>query len=375
MNTPIDPAAPATASPFDNPQNGAPAIAAAPPSPFEFTGTGSEYFRIWIVNLALTIVTLGIYSAWAKVRRLQYFYRNTSLLGNSFDYHGDPIAILKGRIIGIGLLVAYNATAAFSVALGLLVFVLLIAVLPWLIQRSICFKLHNSSYRGLRLRFNGSMGGAYAAFLGWPILGYLTLGLLFPFAHQRIKAYQHNNSAYGSAQFKFTADVGPFYLVYLKMLGMALVPMIVFGIVAGGMGLFAAMDPQARDPAKIGTAMIKFFIAIMALYLVLFLVLGPWFAARMQNLVWNRTALGPHVFSSWVRARDLLAIYLTNFILVVITLGLYKPFADIRLAKYRLTHMAVTPQGNLDDFFAHEQQAVNALGEETANVFDVDISF
>ena len=27
---------------------------------FEFTGKGWEYFRIWIVNLLLTIVTLGI---------------------------------------------------------------------------------------------------------------------------------------------------------------------------------------------------------------------------------------------------------------------------------------------------------------------------
>src|SRR5690348_8005620 len=92
---------------------------------FEFTGRGGEYFRIWIVNLALTIITLGIYSAWAKVRRLQYFYRNTTLYGSSFDYHGDPIAILKGRIIGVGLLVLYNVTFAFNVLLGFIVFVLL----------------------------------------------------------------------------------------------------------------------------------------------------------------------------------------------------------------------------------------------------------
>ena len=70
--------------------------------PVSFTGTGGEYFKIWIVNLALTIVTLGVYSAWAKVRRLQYFYRHTRLAGAGFDYHGDPIAILKGRIIARG---------------------------------------------------------------------------------------------------------------------------------------------------------------------------------------------------------------------------------------------------------------------------------
>jgi uncharacterized membrane protein YjgN (DUF898 family) len=62
--------------------------------PFEFRGSGAEYFRIWIVNLLLTIVTLGIYSAWAKVRRLRYFYGNTYLDGHSFEFHGRPLAIL-----------------------------------------------------------------------------------------------------------------------------------------------------------------------------------------------------------------------------------------------------------------------------------------
>mgnify|MGYP003342959055 CR=1 FL=1 len=96
-----------------------PEASSTPNGQIEFTGNGSEYFRIWIVNLALTILTLGIYSAWAKVRRLQYFYRNTALMGHGFDYHGDPVAILKGRITGIVLLVAYNGAFAVSMRLGL----------------------------------------------------------------------------------------------------------------------------------------------------------------------------------------------------------------------------------------------------------------
>jgi Zn-dependent protease with chaperone function len=71
--------------------------------PFEFRATGAEYLRIWIVNLLLTIVTVGIYSAWAKVRRLRYFYGSTALDGASFEYHGKPLAILKGRLITVGV--------------------------------------------------------------------------------------------------------------------------------------------------------------------------------------------------------------------------------------------------------------------------------
>ncbi|MFP5306510.1 MAG: DUF898 family protein, partial [Gammaproteobacteria bacterium] len=57
------------------------AYVATRPERLQFSGSGGEYFRIWIVNLLLSVLTLGIYSAWAKVRRMQYFYRNTTLAG------------------------------------------------------------------------------------------------------------------------------------------------------------------------------------------------------------------------------------------------------------------------------------------------------
>ena len=81
-------------------------MSASPPQvsgEITFTGEGREYFRVWIVNLALSVATLGVYSAWAKVRRLQFFYRHTRLDGASFDFHGQPLAILKGRIVALGL--------------------------------------------------------------------------------------------------------------------------------------------------------------------------------------------------------------------------------------------------------------------------------
>ena len=82
--------------------------------PLRFVGSGSEYFRIWIVNLLFIVVTVGIYSAWAKVRKLQYFYRNTQLAGAAFDFHGSPLKILLGRVIAVALFVAYNYSFQFS---------------------------------------------------------------------------------------------------------------------------------------------------------------------------------------------------------------------------------------------------------------------
>jgi len=340
-----------------------------------FTGKGSEYFRIWIVNLALTVVTLGIYSAWAKVRRLKYFYLNTSLADSSFDFHGDPLAILKGRMIAVVLLLAYQFSGMISPYIGLLTMALLALIFPWLIVRSLRFKLHNSSYRGLRCSFRGGTGQGYIAFLLFPLLTLITLYLLAPLAHQRIKRYQHGNSWYGNTRFAFTAGSGAFFGLYLKLLGLVMLVMV---LVAGGASLLHpvgfASHGELSEEAKASLA--TFILAVVTgIYLLLFLLLGPWFSARVQNLVWNHTTLGPHRFISRVQARRLLWIYLGNFIGILLTLGLFKPYADIRLARYRLQQMGLVPAGDMEGIMADQQQATTATGEEAADLFDIDISF
>ncbi len=86
--------------------------------PFTFTGSTREYFGIWIVNVLLTLVTLGVYSAWAKVRRQRYFHGSTRLAGASFDYHAKPIRILIGRVIVLAMLVGYNLAPHFLPVVG-----------------------------------------------------------------------------------------------------------------------------------------------------------------------------------------------------------------------------------------------------------------
>jgi uncharacterized protein DUF898 len=73
-----------------------------------FTGRGAEYFRIWVVNLLLTLLTLGVYSAWAKVRKARYLRQNTRLDGHVFDFHGKPLAIFRGRLVALVLFGAYT---------------------------------------------------------------------------------------------------------------------------------------------------------------------------------------------------------------------------------------------------------------------------
>jgi uncharacterized membrane protein YjgN (DUF898 family) len=132
----------------------------------EFTGSGSEYFRIWIVNLLLLMVTAGIYYPWAKVRRLRYFYGNTVVGGEPLGFHADPTKLLKGYLL-VGLLfMLYSAAGKFSATAGFIAFLIVAALWPALLKSSMQFRMANTSWRGLRFGFKGSLEGAYR----WPTL-------------------------------------------------------------------------------------------------------------------------------------------------------------------------------------------------------------
>jgi uncharacterized membrane protein YjgN (DUF898 family) len=337
------------------------------PERIAFIGSGSEYFRIWIVNLLLTIVTLGIYSAWAKVRRMRYFYDNTRLAGSSFEYHGDPIAILKGRIVAVLLFGGYNVALRYSPVAGLVMLAVLVSLFPWLLWKSLQFKLGNSSYRGIRFGFRGTAGRAYFVYLVLPFLALLSLYMAMPFAHQRMKKFQHEESRYGATHFSFDASVGSFYIVYLIGLGVMLAGLVGLGLAFSG--TLIAIIAGAKGAAVATTMMILIF----AVYAWMFMLI-PVMMTLMQNLVWNHTKLGEHRFTSEMKWTRVAFIAITNVIGVVLTLGLFMPFAHVRMLKYRLESMSLVPHGNLDDFVAAAKTESTAAGEGMADIIGFDLS-
>ena len=184
-------------------------------TPIIFKGKASEYFGIWIVNLLLSLVTLGIYSAWAKVRRKKYFYNNTLIDNVGFDYHANPIAILKGRIIALILFALYVYGKGSSPILAGILVLLFFVFLPWLIVRGSIFNSRNTSHRGLRFDFVGTVNKAARVFIGLPMLTIFTLGLIWPYIAHEKSQFLMSNHRFGLSQFEMRRVVKGFYKIYL----------------------------------------------------------------------------------------------------------------------------------------------------------------
>jgi uncharacterized membrane protein YjgN (DUF898 family) len=354
-----------------------------------FSGTGAEYFRIWIVNLLLTIVTLGIYSAWAKVRRLQYFDRNTALDGAAFDFHGEPVAILKGRIVAVVLVAAYQTAFGFSLVAGLAVFGVLLLVLPYLLRGALRFRLRNTSWRGLPFAFTGTTGGAYATFVP-PMLLFMAPALLaamvarngpqppspwfalffllylaWPTLHAAVKRYQHAHVRFGGADSTYTLKLVRFWPPYLMAFA------IMFGI---GVALAVIVGVSVKLVPKGGVGMLITFVPLTLGYLG-FLAIFPFLQGRLGNLVWSHTSFPGVTIASDMTFGGLLKLHAVNGLLTVLTLGLFRPFAAVRAHRYVLAHLHVSASIDIDALLdAGEHDRVNAVGDGAADFAGFDVS-
>jgi uncharacterized membrane protein YjgN (DUF898 family) len=356
-----------------------------------FTGSGAEYFRIWAINLTLTICTLGLYGAWAKVRRLQYFYQHTLLDGSAFDYTANPVSILFGRVLALGLLVVYYLAFEYSAHAGLAVTLSLAAVLPYLLWQSNRFKARNTRLRGLEFGFEGSLRDAYrvympviviafgpsaaAAYLLGPkgdywVLLLSALGMLmFPIFHAVFRRYVQSNLRFGNARFVFTAKSADFARVWGWSLGAMLLLVLLAGLLS-----FAIVAIGAVILGKGRTAPWMGVTLTLAMAWLIFALMGSYLTARFQRLVWDKTAVGDVALHCVVSARRFMRIQCMNTLWVILSLGLYRPFAAIRLTKFRLECVSASGLERLDTVAAGAGQSRRgALGESAAELFDMDV--
>lgn len=369
--------------------------------PLRFTGSGSEYFRIWIVNLLLTLLTLGLYYPWAKVRRLRYFHGNALVGEHPFGFHADPRKMLRGYLLVALLLVLYSAAGHFSPTAGFVAFVILAAVWPALLKSSMQFRLANTSWRGLRFRFRGTLKGAYAAWLPFflpglivvgalvavpdqeqppPWYGFLTIGVMLaffafvPWVWWRLKKYQHDHYAYAGEQTTLRTGVGSFYGVFAETAGIGAAAMTLTLVAVVGAVMLSIGGLREAGAGKAGLVAIVTVIAIFVAMLGAQLVPRPYFTAKMQNLLWSRTASRAVAFESSLRFVPLFGLTLKNWLLIVLTLGLYWPFAAVATQRMRVEAvtllLSVDPQRLVERAAAAEGEAA---GDAAGDLFGMDI--
>ncbi len=155
--------------------------------PFVFHGQAGRYFVICLVNVILSVITLGIFIPWAWVRNHRYLCENMEVNGVRFAYHGRGITIfLSWLLIFIVLLIVSLALAIFAPGcegLETLVFVIL---LPVMFIRGLNYHANMTSFATIRFGVQCNLLRGWWIMLGLPLLIYVITAVVFSVLGSRL---------------------------------------------------------------------------------------------------------------------------------------------------------------------------------------------
>jgi uncharacterized membrane protein YjgN (DUF898 family) len=364
-----------------------------------FTGSGSEYFRIWAVNLLLILLSCGLYLPFAKIRRIRYLYANTLIDGEALAFHGDAWKMFRGFLLLAVLMLAYTFAGEFSPAAALPAFLLLCAVWPALWRAAMQFRLGNTSWRGLRLGFEGSLAAAYLAYLPvavpmalsvlltpdgsgpsadpgmnaqfWFWMSSLGTGLAAPWSTALIKRYQHGGYRVAGERSQVLLRTRSVYFVGLKTVLLGAVMLFFAILCAVVLGSLLALVFTGKIDGK-GNGVYHGLGMMAAVYLFGGSVVLSYYASRTQNLVWSNTRTASLRFRS--ELSGLMGLTLKNWLLIVATLGLYRPFAVIDTTRLRLQAVRIETITEPDTWVAPPQpRRSDASGDVAGDFFGMDV--
>ena len=356
---------------------------------FRFEGNTSDYYRIFVTNTLLTVITLGIYSAWAKVRNKRFFYGNTYLGQHNFDFDADPIAILISRLILLVLLLVFvfgdSIIGSLYSGIGVLSLVVL-CLLPFAVVRGRSFNARHTTHRSVRFCYDKIYMPSVSLFLAYfvPIIivsiltykesteallllvinAYILLitPAYFYFKH-RIHINQLN---FGKLSFSYKAKLRDYYKIVL----VALLFFFALGTVANIVNLiiFGAIVNEDSSLS---------FVIILIFGLLAYLVFFGTFRSRIVELFYSSIEFdeGSKVISK-IRSKEyFLKYFLVNTIALVFSLGMLLPWVRIRTWRYVSEQISFLPSRKTGVVLTCPDREISPIAGEFADISDFDLDF
>jgi uncharacterized membrane protein YjgN (DUF898 family) len=339
--------------------------------PVLFKGDADDFGRMWLRHLVLILLTGGLYLPWARVRSQRFLMRHTRVAGHRLDYHEPAKGLLPRYGLALCLVLGVAGAWAGSDMAGMLALSLALSVWPLLMFMSLSHRIAHISWGRRRLAFDGTCQAVYRAMwaplagggmLAWLLMaaaivhhpaGWLGWGLALALWLLAMPVF-----AWGWFRFRQThLRLGPLHLMWqgtLPAVQMLFVRTLVWAVLTSvlsvgvaAMALAGLLQVQGRLHAGV-----QILLALGCVLGVCAAVL-PYAQARLQNLVWNKSGGRYLRFRSKLSVSGYVGLQCRHGLLLVLTLGLYWPWAVVASRRMRTHALQVCARIDADVLKAH----------------------
>ncbi|MEW6324735.1 MAG: YjgN family protein [Nitrospirota bacterium] len=335
-----------------------------------FHGQGGSFFGIHIVNMLLSMVTLGVYYFWGKVKVRRYLYSQSEFHGDRFAYHGTGkelfLGFLRAAVAFGAIWVLLNfgpmlpGGLAVKIASVVLAYCALAVFVPYAIASSRRYRMSRASWRGIRFSFRGAVGDFIRLYVKGTVLSGLTFGIYYPYFVARQQKFLVSHTYFGTARFGFDGEGRELSKIYAAFVALPALAGMLFAI-------FIPLGAAMEGAGKIMAAAPFVLLPVIALG-------WFWFQANRQRYLWNHTTFGEARFRATMTGGRLCLLKLGNLFLLVLTLGLAWPWVLVRNVNFTVRHLSL--EGPVDlAAIQQEAQSSTAIGEGLDTVMDLDVGF
>lgn len=369
---------------------GAPA-AGAPRGRIRWEGEIGSLFWLSVKNFVLTVLTLSIYRFWGKTAVRRYVWSNLTIDGDPLEYTGTG-----GELFRSFLVVAFAVILPFLLLSGIVNYLAVIGTLPPGSEQAVSvvfapivavllayarftglrYRLSRTQWRGVAFGLDGAPGPYVKSFVGRWLLNTACLGLLTPQTLVRVERHRLGRIAFGSATARYDAD--PAQAPYLPFLAAWLVSMV-FMIIAGIVVWALVRDMMAADDIGKPGAQGALLLGIGKLYGILIVgglvvrVVAYWYEASMMRYMARSLSLGGCGMRTDISFGRLFRLRAWNFLIVVATGGLATAVAWHRELRYLDMHTRIGPVEALAAA-AQSGRARPTRGEGLLDAFDAGLA-
>ncbi|RYY73987.1 MAG: DUF898 family protein [Gammaproteobacteria bacterium] len=285
--------------------------------PFIFTGDGLAYCKLWLINLLVCTLSVGILYPWAKTRSLSYLCQHMCFDNINFRCVENSKKIYYLHCTLLAFVVALAASFLYSFVYFLTAIIVFVGLFPYYQYKCNQLQYGQFLFCDLDVRPSASLRDTYFSALVWPLLAVLTFGILVPYAAYRIHCSRLQKKYIGNCEFKFLTSPEK----YRRLLPSLLVAeLIIIGCVC-----WRTVIPAFYNAPIVLSA--------------IFLVFIHW-RVTLEKLRWNNlvSPIGYFLCSwSFISYGKLI---LQNSFISLITFGLYWPWVKINVTRYKAQHLA-----------------------------------
>lgn len=344
--------------------------------------------RLCLVNLLLTIITLGIYSFWAKAKVRKNIWAGVHIDGEPLQYTGTGGELFKGFLIVAFLI--FLPVGLFYVGLGVmlsplhpitLLSPLLLAPLFFFligvaVYRATRYRLSRTLWRGVRGTLNGSAVTYSFKNIGYMLLNIITLGFFIPKASLKLTSYIGNTAEFGSEPLRFSASAKPLYAKFIPLWTVGVIILSIYGylIYLVISALLQSNYSEAEIENIISENLISnfhFMPIVFVLFIVGFILFLIYQTALLRTIIGGFGYQSVRLSAPNIRTWSFFWLLFTNYLIVAFSFSLFIPVAVRRIAAYLVSRIEC--EGKIDaDSIMQNQRALDQSGEGLASAFEVD---